>query len=51
VTFFKPFATAPHCLVHGLTSANLTSYTQSTTAIVLTTPSLSGAVFVYHCLQ
>lgn len=52
VGFNKTFANTPHCVVSAMgASTNLSSYTISTTQLVLTTPSLTGAKYAYVCMQ
>lgn len=51
LTFKVAYAAAPHCVISDQSLvANLTSYTVSTTAIVLTTVSNSGNLVNYVCV-
>jgi len=53
VTFGTAYATAPHCNVteQAMSLVNALSYTESTTALVVSQTGLAGATFDYVCLQ
>lgn len=51
ITFNVAYSAQPYCIVANRTAlANLTSYTVSNSAIVLTTPAASSQKIPYHCI-
>ena len=50
ITFNAAYASEPYCVVHGKTQSQVTAFTQSTTALVVTTTATSNVDFVYHCM-
>jgi hypothetical protein len=49
ITFNVAYGSEPFCVVHGKTTTQVTSYTLTASAIVVTTPALSGAHIEYIC--
>lgn len=50
ITFNAAYATEPYCVVHGKTAAQVTSYTVSASAIVVTTTATSNVALNYVCV-
>lgn len=50
ITFNVAYAAEPYCVVHGKTQAQVTAYTVSTTAIVVTTTATNNVALNYVCV-
>ena len=50
LTFFTAYVAEPFCLVHGKTQAQVTAFTVSASAIVVTTTATSNVVINYVCV-